>query len=292
MSLTREQVETLLRPINPRRVLTAQGQSHVAAFDVIAHLNRVFGFGNWDKEVLSLDIAHEHMDPNAPGGKNRDGTPKPKRPGWWVTYRCLLRLTIRDPHGNRVCVLEDVATGSAQNMPSVGDAHDFAAKNAVSYALKRCAKDLGDQFGLALYNKGMTSALVGKTLVMPEGEPEAQVDVEEHAPAPQTLGNDERQEPEESSVHGSPGMGDGPTAGDGPSPTDPYIQRVNADAELGPTPPGAIRPADMVNLIRALDQQTRADIKEYARSKGYKVTPASLTQVQADDLAAWLDRRP
>lgn len=90
----------------------------------------------------------------------------------------------------------------------------------------------------------------------------------------------------------SSGMGDGPTAGDGPSPTDPYIQRVNADAELGPTPPGAIRPADMVNLIRALDQQTRADIKEYARSKGYKVTPASLTQVQADDLAAWLDRRP
>lgn len=94
-----------------------------------------------------------------------------------------------------------------------------------------------------------------------------------------------------SSGHGSPDAGDGPTAGDGPSPTDPYIARVNADAELGPTPPGAVRPVDMVNLIRALDQQTRADIKEYARSKGYKVTPASLTQVQADDLAAWLDRR-
>lgn len=263
MSLRRDQVEALLRPIKPQRVLKAQNQSHVAAFDVIAHLNRVFGFGNWDKEVLSMDLVHEHMDPEAFGGKG-----KPTRPGWWVTYRCLLRLTVRDPEGNRVCVLEDVATGSAQNMPSVGDAHDFAAKNAVSYAVKRCAKDLGDQFGLSLYNRGMTSALVGKTLVMPDGEPQDEVDVEEHAPVPQTLGNDEREEPVEVSEQGTAAvsdMGDGPTAGEGPSPT------------------------DVVERIRKLDKDTRADVRAYAQSKGYTV--ASLTAAGAADLAAWLDRR-
>ena len=65
--------------------------------------------------------------------------------------------TIFDPDGNPVAVIEDAATGSAQNMPSPADAFDFAIKNAVSYALKRCAKDLGDQFGLSLYNKGQTA---------------------------------------------------------------------------------------------------------------------------------------
>lgn len=60
--------------------------------------------------------------------------------------------------------------------------------------MKRCAKDLGDQFGLALYNKGQTAALVGKTLVMPDGA-ELDEDMEEHAPAPASMGNDERHEP-------------------------------------------------------------------------------------------------
>lgn len=105
-------------------------------------------------------------------------------------------MTVRDPHGVEVCHYEDSATGSAQNMPFFGDAHDFAVKNAVSYAVKRCAKNFGDQFGLALYGKGSTDALVGRTLVMPDGEPERRtVDVEEHAPAAVSLGNDEREHP-------------------------------------------------------------------------------------------------
>lgn len=188
MSLSLAQVEQLLQPIKPKRVLKDRdGLSHVAAFDVIAHMNRVFGFGNWDTDIVSLDLVREHTAETEKNGKKRDG--------WWVTYRCVLRLTVRDPDGRELCHYEDAATGSAQNMPFFGDAHDFASKNAVSYAIKRCAKNLGDQFGLSLYNKGQTSALVVKTLVRPyemtlgAGEPE---DVEEHAPAPESLGNDER----------------------------------------------------------------------------------------------------
>ncbi len=187
--LRQDQVDTLLRPIRPKRVLQAQGQSHVAAFDVIAHLSRIFGFGGWDKEILSLDLVHERIV-EVPNNDPK----KPPTQRCWVTYRCVMRLTVKDPDGNPVARYEDAATGSAQNMPGVGDAHDFAVKNAVSYAVKRCAKDLGDQFGLALYNRGQTDALVGRTLVMPDGEPAAR-DVEEHAPAPQSLGNDEREHP-------------------------------------------------------------------------------------------------
>lgn len=188
MSLSLAQVDQLLQPIKPKRVLKDRdGLSHVAAFDVIAHMNRVFGFGNWDTDIVSLDLVREHTEETEKNGK--------KRAGWWVTYRCVLRLTVRDPDGRELCHYEDAATGSAQNMPFFGDAHDFASKNAVSYAIKRCAKNLGDQFGLSLYNKGQTSALVVKTLVRPYEmtlgvAPEG--DIEEHAPAPESLGNDER----------------------------------------------------------------------------------------------------
>jgi hypothetical protein len=67
------------------------------------------------------------------------------------------------------------------------------------------------------------------------------------------------------SGHGSPDQGGGPV--DGPS------------------------PVDVINEIRGLDDQTRRDIKEYAVSKGYKVTPASLTVEGAADLSEWLHRR-
>jgi len=46
----------LLRPIRQGRVYTAQGQAHVAAWDITAHLNRVFGFGNWEKTILALEL--------------------------------------------------------------------------------------------------------------------------------------------------------------------------------------------------------------------------------------------
>lgn len=179
MSLSPEQVTKLLEPIKPHRVYQSQGHSHLPAFDVIAHLSRLFGFGGWDKEIVSLDLVHERC-----AGEVDDK----KQGRWWVTYRCVMRLTVRDPEGNVVKVIEDAATGSAQNMPSPAEAHDFAVKNAVSYAIKRCAKDLGDQFGLSLYNKGKTGALVQRTLVA------GGLDGLEE-PHPESLGNDELEVP-------------------------------------------------------------------------------------------------
>lgn len=182
-ALTPAQVERLLRPIKPRRVLQAQGQSHIPAYDVVAHLNRMFGFGGWDKEIKSIELVEERENSYVKDGKEKTG--------WYVSYRCLMRLTIFDPAGHVVCVREDGACGSASNLPSFGDAHDFAYKNAISYALKRCAKDLGDQFGLSLYNKGSMGALVGTTLVGLTAATEG-ADLEDFAPEPLSLGNDER----------------------------------------------------------------------------------------------------
>lgn len=151
---TPDQVERLLRPIKEGRVYKANGQSHVAGWDITAHLTRMFGFGGWEKEILDLVLVAEEHAPEWSGKKN-----------WFVTYRCTLRLRIFDPDRNVVVEIDDVGTGTSPNLPSRGDAHDFAVKNAVTYALKRCAKDLGDQFGLSLYHKGYAGPVVGMTLV-------------------------------------------------------------------------------------------------------------------------------
>lgn len=181
-----QQTLQLLAPIREHRVLRdGKGNSHVSQQDVTAHLIRVFGFGNFMTEVLHHECIFETpKDPENRGSGSR----------WDVCYRAHVRLTIFDDHHEMVTSFEDVSCGDAQNQ-SRQDAHDLALKSAVSLAKKRCAINLGDQFGLSLYNKGQLEALVRGTIVLPpkpEGEePEKQKDLQEGVPQQVSLGTDE-----------------------------------------------------------------------------------------------------
>ena len=162
--LDRDQVESLLRAIAPARVMAdGKGHAHVSQQDVTAHLIRTFGFGNFDTRILSLDLVFEMP---------RDD----KGQRWDVCYRATVELTIRNRGGETVATYQNVSTGDAQNQKRA-DGHDLAAKSAVSLATKRCAINLGDQFGLSLYNKGQMAALVRRTLVMPEASEETTEEV-------------------------------------------------------------------------------------------------------------------
>jgi recombination DNA repair RAD52 pathway protein len=182
------QIKQLLQPINLRRVLRdGKGHAHVSQQDVTAHLIRVFGFGGFDTEVLDVHCVLEMPTKSIPKGKT---DPDPDR--YDVCYRALLRLTVRDTAGNVVCRFEDGSTATAQNQTR-GDGHDLAYKSALSLSKKRAAINLGDQFGLSLYNKGQTSALVMGTLVSADGDAEHQHadDVQEGVEQQVALGNDE-----------------------------------------------------------------------------------------------------
>lgn len=181
MGFTRAQVEQLLQPINPRRVLKdGKGNSHVSQQDVTAHMVRIFGFGSFDVEIEGPELVFEQPRVNDQG----------KQTGRWdVCYRAKATLTVRDPDGNVVCRLQGSATDTAENQKR-GDAHDLALKSAESTAKKRAATNLGDQFGLSLYNKGQLTALVRGTLVVPEGEA-AEGDVQEGVEQQVSLGHDE-----------------------------------------------------------------------------------------------------
>ncbi|MFD4371529.1 Rad52/Rad22 family DNA repair protein [Streptomyces sp. NPDC058527] len=148
--LTPEQVATLLAPINPSRVQTLNRQSHVEAWDVRRWLNRVFGFAGWSVETSELICISEREI-----SKGR----------WTVIYRAQVRLTVKTPDGRPLSLWEDAAMGDSRNQPSLGDAHDMAMKTALSQALKRCAVNLGDQFGLSLYNDSSRRPVVQWTAV-------------------------------------------------------------------------------------------------------------------------------
>ena len=182
--LTAAQVDQLLKPINHARVMKdGKGHSHVSQQDVTAHLIRCFGFGNFDTEVLAIECLFEHNRADDKGAPSKR---------WDVGYRCLMRLTIKASDGTVIARYEDGATATAQNQ-TLGDAHDLAYKSSISLAKKRCAINLGDQFGLSLYNKGQESALVMGTLIRPhhEGQPAHHVDVQEGVSRQLAMGNDE-----------------------------------------------------------------------------------------------------
>ncbi len=307
--LSADQVTVLLQPIRANRVYTAQGQSHVPAYDITAHLTRVFGFDGWDKEVVALDLVHEHVQGEGKGARA------------WVTYRCVLRLTVRDMNGLVVKVIEEAATGSAQNQPGVGDAHDFAVKNAVSYALKRCAKDLGDQFGLSLYNKGNRGALVGKTLVSradtdtPAGPVDEHVEqVDGEGVDPTTPGATPTPPPASTATNPSDAAqaeereraaAEGVTvaelrarerhaAGRAVAKTARATLRAVTNPEPDVEADVEVKGVDSVvvfDRIRALPADVKADVKAFAKANGLTVTPASLTPAGAVLLDEWLKER-
>lgn len=178
---TPSQHEKLLAPIRSTRVgKDRKNNSHVEAYEIRAHLNRLIGFGRWSQRVTAMEPIFEHLFVDESKGKEKDRVT--------VAYRAQVTLDVHAPDGTHLATYTEWAMGDAQNFPasSRGDAHDFAIKTAESQGLKRCAVNLGDQFGLSLYRKGSLQALVGVTLVHPVGmaAPVAAKDVDEHITEP------------------------------------------------------------------------------------------------------------
>jgi hypothetical protein len=180
LQLTEQQYRVLLAPINRARVGTKQGQSHLEAWDVRRYLTKIFGFGGWNVQTLSTTKLYEKITAPGEGKVTRWIQGNKQKVAnedfmFTVVYEAQVRLTIYNPDGTVGAFYEDAATGDGANMPTYQQAADFAIKTALSQALKRCAVNLGDQFGLSLYNKGSVNAQVELTLRPPtwEGLPPA-----------------------------------------------------------------------------------------------------------------------
>jgi recombination DNA repair RAD52 pathway protein len=152
MTLTSEQVGQLLKPIDKDRVSRdGKGYSHLEIWDVRRTMNQIFGFAQWSGRTDLMELISEQQV------KGRDGKER-----WNVIYRARCTLEIGDYMGGGATYTE-WAAGEATN-PILGEAHDLAIKTAESQAFKRCAVNLGDQFGLSLYKNGSTEATVGEII--------------------------------------------------------------------------------------------------------------------------------
>lgn len=241
--LTEQQVAFLLSPISEKRVRHLRGMSHLEAWDVRRQLIRIFGFDGFTVETLKLDLVHENGNPNY-RKKNKAGEEYgPTYTAWTIVYRAEVRLTVKATDGRPLTVFEDAAAGDAVNQPSVGDAHDLAMKTALSQALKRCAVNLGDQFGLSLYNEGSQAPVVLRSLAY-MGEP---VQESEDAPVggePTPQGQSSEPEPDPTPPPGRPAAAPSAPAA---VPDSPKEQR-----------PGAMPPAGDAETQAALDAMWKA----------------------------------
>jgi hypothetical protein len=178
--LSPKQVAWLLHPISKNRVAADdKGMSHVQAYDIRATLTRIFGFARWDGQatttLLYEDVKADDRDPEAAWKRKVS-----------VGYKASYRLVVKAPDGTVLADYTEDAAGGATNFPinQRAEAHDFAMKTAESQAMKRCATNLGDQFGLSLYNKGSVAPLVNVTAVMPEGPQEPATAPDAHITEP------------------------------------------------------------------------------------------------------------
>ncbi len=147
MTFTPEQTALLAAPLNKANVASRQqaGQtlSYIEAWHAIAEANRIFGFGQWDRETVDL---RQLGEPRLVDGKSRVG------------YSARVRITVRA--GDGVVVREGCGFGSGIDR-DVDQAHESALKEAESDAMKRALMTFGNAFGLALYDKTQSNVVEG-----------------------------------------------------------------------------------------------------------------------------------
>lgn len=134
MDWDRASVE-LSKKLDPKHVKgRVQGGSqvqYVEGWHAIAEANRIFGHGGWTRETVEL---RQLGDPREVSGKIR------------VEYLARVRITVAG-------VVRD-GCGFGQGIDKdVGQAHESAAKEAETDAMKRALMTFGNPFGLALYDK-------------------------------------------------------------------------------------------------------------------------------------------
>lgn len=138
----------LSEPLDASRVKTREGTfgkplSYLESHDVIRTANDIFGFGCWGHDVLELRLIPSVVVHN-----------KEQKPGICVGYLCVVKLNVEGFQSTSGVGYGD-ATEYRESSPVT--AHELAAKEAESDALKRALKNWGDQFGLALYSKSAAS---------------------------------------------------------------------------------------------------------------------------------------
>ncbi len=138
---SKEQIEILNEELNSNRIKTREkgniNLSYIEGFDVIDTANKVFGFGSWFYSISKLDQVSQELN------QNQNNV---------VCYKAVVQIQIHNTNHTLDVNRQDVGFGTGV-AKSLADAHEGAAKEAVTDAIKRCFRSFGNQFGNSLYDK-------------------------------------------------------------------------------------------------------------------------------------------
>ena len=139
---TDTQVAALSAPLNranvDKRTQSGRSLSYIEGWHAIAEANRIFGFDRWCRETIELRQTSEPYK----AGDN-----------WRVGYLARVRIRVYGGEDFGLTVARD-GTGYGSGIgKDLNDAHESAAKEAETDAMKRALMTFGNPFGLALYDK-------------------------------------------------------------------------------------------------------------------------------------------
>jgi len=136
-----KQIQVLKYDIEPSRIKSrSKGNinlSYLEGFDLIETANKIFGHGNWSYSITSLDQVSQETNTNQ---------------NVVICYKALVKLSVYSLDHSKHISKEDVGFGTGI-AKTLADAHEGGAKEAVTDALKRSMRSLGNQFGNSLYDK-------------------------------------------------------------------------------------------------------------------------------------------
>ena len=137
-----DQVEDLSQELDARHVKEGQNGGgkqlpYIEGQHAIREANRIFGFGQWDRRLEELTLTHE--------GERDTGNGKL----CCVSYLAKVQIIVQVPEAKESIVREGIGAGHGFS-PNPGEAHEAAAKEAETDAMKRALMTFGDVFGLGL----------------------------------------------------------------------------------------------------------------------------------------------
>ncbi len=139
MAFSEVQDKALRAKLSPRHIRTREFNgrtlSYVEGWHSIAEANRIFGFEAWDRQTLELKCIWQQ----AKGQSSQ------------CSYMARVRVRVRAGEDS-VVVREGHGFGRGTGA-TPGEAHESAAKEAETDAMKRALATFGNAFGLALYDK-------------------------------------------------------------------------------------------------------------------------------------------
>ncbi|MFA5461373.1 MAG: RAD52 family DNA repair protein, partial [Sulfurimonas sp.] len=137
-----KQLQVLNYELDSSRIKTREkgniSLSYIEGHDVIETANRIFGYGNWSYTITKLEQVSQEQNHNQ---------------NVVICYKAVVRIIACDISHTKEIEREDVGFGSGV-AKTLSDAHEGAAKEAVTDALKRAMRTFGNQFGNSLYDKG------------------------------------------------------------------------------------------------------------------------------------------